>query len=227
VDAYSVCMPSFRFAGTAGERRLLTKRSEPITAGSCDNADHDLILRVGDILEQDASMSSSVGSAPGLHSASFTFEVLDFLGQGSFGQVVRCKVMDRADAVVAVKVIKNHSAYLHQAKTETKILEFLGRLPCSSSASSTGTCCAALTCGPCRVVHLLQSIECKQHLCLAFELLSSSLYDVVKQTQFKGMRLELVREIVTQVRKRFSGCCCPAVVARVLTCTAAFGFRRY
>ena len=217
------------------EKRLLTKRGEPLHPASHDNADHDLIIRVGDLFLHDAGLEKavvspgSVGAAPGAAAVDLRFprgsayEVLDLLGQGSFGQVVRCRVQGRDD-VLAVKVIKNHSAYLHQAKIEIRILEYLDRLArrCPNVASgqdllvkdvpdnssvgnsscgsvSSKTRCGSLTCGPCRIVQLLDCISYKQHLCLAFELLSSSLYDVVKQTQFKGVRLDLVRSIVTQV----------------------------
>jgi len=43
------------------------------------------------------------------------FLVLDQLGAGTFGQVVKCKAMDTGE-VVAVKVIKNHPAYHHQVR---------------------------------------------------------------------------------------------------------------
>lgn len=45
------------------------------------------------------------------------------LGQGTFGQVVRCEDLENMGQHVAVKVIKNKKAYLRQAKIEIRILE--------------------------------------------------------------------------------------------------------
>jgi dual specificity protein kinase YAK1 len=41
--------------------------------------------------------------------------VLDSLGAGTFGQVVKCRDMESGE-VVAIKVIKNHPAYHHQVR---------------------------------------------------------------------------------------------------------------
>jgi dual specificity tyrosine-phosphorylation-regulated kinase 1 len=49
------------------------------------------------------------------------------------------------------------------------------------------------------VVRLLDHFEHKKHQCLVFELLSSSLYDVLQMTKFKGLSLSLIRKIAYQV----------------------------
>ena len=43
----------------------------------------------------------------------------ELLGQGTFGQVVKC-LQEDTNELVAVKVIKNHAAYYHQARTYIK-----------------------------------------------------------------------------------------------------------
>lgn len=48
--------------------------------------------------------------------------ILDVLGQGTFGQVVKCQNM-KTNEVVAVKVIKNKPAYFNQSMMEVAILE--------------------------------------------------------------------------------------------------------
>jgi len=48
--------------------------------------------------------------------------VLDLLGQGTFGQVVKCRKLG-SDEVFAVKIIKSKRAYFNQGLIETKILE--------------------------------------------------------------------------------------------------------
>lgn len=55
--------------------------------------------------------------------------ILDVLGQGTFGQVVKCQNM-RTHDLVAVKVVKNKPAYLQQSKMEVAILELVGVLCC-------------------------------------------------------------------------------------------------
>ena len=50
------------------------------------------------------------------------------------------------------------------------------------------------------LVRMLDSFVHKNHLCLAFELLSLNLYELVKHNRFKGLSLSLLRVFVTQAR---------------------------
>lgn len=50
--------------------------------------------------------------------------ILDILGQGTFGQVVKCQNM-KTHEIVAVKVIKNKPAYFNQSMMEVTILEMV------------------------------------------------------------------------------------------------------
>ena len=50
--------------------------------------------------------------------------ILDVLGQGTFGQVVKCQNM-KTHEVVAVKVVKNKPAYFNQSMMEVTILELV------------------------------------------------------------------------------------------------------
>ena len=52
--------------------------------------------------------------------------ILDILGQGTFGQVVKCQNM-KTHEVVAVKVVKNKPAYFNQSMMEVTILELVRR----------------------------------------------------------------------------------------------------
>ena len=56
------------------------------------------------------------------HSARYL--ILDILGQGTFGQVVKCQNM-KTHEVVAVKVVKNKPAYFNQSMMEVTILELV------------------------------------------------------------------------------------------------------
>lgn len=53
--------------------------------------------------------------------------ILDVLGQGTFGQVVKCQNM-KTQEVVAVKVIKNRTAYFNQSMMEVSVLDLVGSL---------------------------------------------------------------------------------------------------
>lgn len=58
---------------------------------------------------------------------SFTsrYLILDVLGQGTFGQVVKCQNVKTSE-IVAVKVIKNKPAYFNQSMMEVTILQMVG-----------------------------------------------------------------------------------------------------
>lgn len=47
------------------------------------------------------------------------------LGQGTFGQVVKCQNL-KTQEVVAVKVIKNKTAYFNQSMMEVSVLDLVG-----------------------------------------------------------------------------------------------------
>jgi len=53
--------------------------------------------------------------------------ILDILGQGTFGQVVKCQNM-KTHEIVAVKVVKNKPAYFNQSMMEVTILELVSVL---------------------------------------------------------------------------------------------------
>jgi len=52
--------------------------------------------------------------------------ILDVLGQGTFGQVVKCQNL-KTQEVVAVKVIKNRTAYFNQSMMEVSVLDLVCR----------------------------------------------------------------------------------------------------
>ena len=54
----------------------------------------------------------------------YRYEVIDILGKGSFGQVVRC-VDHKTGGLVAIKIIRNKKRFHHQALVEVNILQKL------------------------------------------------------------------------------------------------------
>ena len=95
---------------------MLTKPSKGLKNDGYDNEDSDYILYVNDIL----------GSEEAGHKNRYL--ILDVLGQGTFGQVVKCQNM-KTQEVVAVKVIKNRTAYFNQSMMEVSVLDLVSHAP--------------------------------------------------------------------------------------------------
>jgi dual specificity protein kinase YAK1 len=60
----------------------------------------------------------------GLLSHRNRYLILDVLGQGTFGQVVKCQNL-KTQEVVAVKVVKNRTAYFNQSMMEVSVLDLV------------------------------------------------------------------------------------------------------
>jgi len=60
----------------------------------------------------------------------YRYEIVDILGKGSFGQVVRC-VDHKTGGVVAVKIIRNKKRFHQQALVEVNILQKLREWVCN------------------------------------------------------------------------------------------------
>lgn len=106
-------------------RRTLTNPREPSKNSGYDNIHDDYILRVkgilGDVVKyvhvcRDVSQSQIVNALCGSR-----YEILDLMGQGTFGQVVMCKTLQTGE-LVAIKVIKNQFSYHAQGEKEVAIL---------------------------------------------------------------------------------------------------------
>ena len=52
------------------------------------------------------------------------YEVLEFLGRGTFGQVAKCWKKG-TNEIVAIKILKNHPSYARQGQIEVSILSRL------------------------------------------------------------------------------------------------------
>ena len=106
------------------------------------------------------------------------------LGQGTFGQVAKC-ICQQTGEVVAIKVIKNQTAFYHQARVEVGVLQYLNRLGDADDQH--------------HIVRMHNFFVFKEHLCLVFELLNLNLYELIKQNQFRGLSMRLLRIFLSQV----------------------------
>ncbi|KAK5104983.1 dual specificity protein kinase yak1 [Lithohypha guttulata] len=169
---YRICNPNFKYESSRNPRRVLTKPSKGVKNDGYDNEDSDYILYVNDIL----------GSEDAGHKNRYL--ILDVLGQGTFGQVVKCQNL-RTQEVVAVKVIKNKTAYFNQSMMEVSVLDLLNQKLDKNDDH--------------HLLRLKDTFIHKQHLCLVFELLSVNLYELIKQNQFRGLSTTLVRVFAQQL----------------------------
>uniref|UniRef100_A0A8C5D376 non-specific serine/threonine protein kinase n=1 Tax=Gouania willdenowi TaxID=441366 RepID=A0A8C5D376_GOUWI len=117
-----------------------------------------------------------------LCSLKHSYEVLEFLGRGTFGQVVKCWKRG-TNEVVAVKILKNHPSYARQGQIE---VEILARLSNENAEEHN-------------VVRALECFQHRSHTCLVFEMLEQNLYDFLKQNKFSPLPLKVIRPILLQV----------------------------
>lgn len=119
-----------------------------------------------------------------LQSKSALYEVLEYLGKGTFGQVVKCWEKG-SNRLVAVKITKDHPNYRRQAEHEIQILHKL-----MISIPNYDTSC---------LVKALDVFNHFGHTCIVFEMLQQNLYDYLKSTDFKPSPLSFIRPVIHQV----------------------------
>lgn len=107
------------------------------------------------------------------------------MGKGSFGQVV-CAYDRENKCEVAIKIIKSRKPFLVQARTEIEILSKILEKDDNDESN---------------IVRLLDQFIYRNHQCLVFELLSFNLYELLKNTKFRGVSLTLIRKFSKNLLK--------------------------
>ncbi|GAN04982.1 kinase-like protein [Mucor ambiguus] len=118
----------------------------------------------------------------------YRYEILEELGRGSFGQVVKCYDHKTA-STVAVKLIRNKKRFYAQAKTEVKILSDLVRWDPEDRHHN---------------VKMTDSFYFRNHLCIACECLSMNLYEFIKINNFQGFHITLIKRFTIQLLRSLS-----------------------
>mmetsp|Transcript_69789 Transcript_69789/g.226991 ORF Transcript_69789/g.226991 Transcript_69789/m.226991 type:complete len:1019 (-) Transcript_69789:261-3317(-) len=177
VETYNRCSKDYQYSLESAPKRVLTKITEATHNNGWDNGEHDYICKVGDTIMNEAGRK--------------TYEIQDWLGQGTFGQVIKVQQQDSPDVPqMALKIIKNKPAYFNQARVEVKVLS---RLNTEFDAEDKH-----------RIIRMLDYFVWRKHLCVVFELLSMNLYDVLKQNYFKGVTLNSIRVVSMQLLEALS-----------------------
>ncbi|TFK42822.1 hypothetical protein BDQ12DRAFT_662973 [Crucibulum laeve] len=113
----------------------------------------------------------------------YRYEVVGSLGKGSFGQVLHCRDHCTGESV-AVKIIRNKKRFHHQALVEIKILDNLRKWDSD---------------GKHHVLKMTEHFYFRNHLCIATELLSINLYELIKANGFVGFTTALIRRFTNQM----------------------------
>lgn len=204
---------------TQGDDSSHKKERKLYNEGYDDN-NHDYIIKNGEKFLDRYEIDSLIGKKSwwwmrSSHWIETHVASLLSTGKGSFGQVV--KAFDHEEQChVAIKIIKNKKPFLNQAQIEVKLLEMMNRAD-ADNKYYIGE--------PSAIVHLpssmnqifqtkhllinisrrLVSVKLKRHfmwrnhLCLVFELLSYNLYDLLRNTNFRGVSLNLTRKFAQQL----------------------------
>ena len=85
----------------------------------------------------------------------YRYEILEVIGKGSFGQVIRA-IDHKTNDQIAIKIIRNKKRFHQQALVEVKILEHLTKRDKDCNHN---------------VIHMLDFFYFRNHLCITFELL--------------------------------------------------------
>lgn len=103
---------------------------------------------------------------------------------------------------VAIKIIKNKKPFLNQARIEIQLLELINKHDADSkyyigNSSKSEIYLFTVICF--FAVKFKHHFVMRNHLCLCFELLSYNLYDLLRNTGFRGVSLNLTRKFAQQL----------------------------
>lgn len=111
------------------------------------------------------------------------FIILQLLGQGTFGKVVKC--YDKLNRQhVAIKIIRNIPKYRDAAKIELRILATLKRY----DNENLNHC-----------IHLRECFDYRGHICIVTDLLKISLYDYLENNKFIPFPGSQVQSVAKQL----------------------------
>jgi hypothetical protein len=129
----------------------------------------------------------------------YRYEILNILGQGSFGNVFKCR--DHKTGVdVAIKVIRNEKRFVHQSEVELKVLHLLSlknnKMSINEAKENDNT---NINIYSHNFIQLLSSFDFRKHKCFVFPLHDINIYEYLKLHNFQGCSTRFVRRVAIQL----------------------------
>ncbi|TKS77719.1 Homeodomain-interacting protein kinase 2 [Collichthys lucidus] len=110
------------------------------------------------------------------------YQVLDFIGEGVFGRVARCRNQKTGNQV-AVKIQKNNKYVTQIVQDEIKILQAIRCLDPEKNS----------------IVNFIEDFRFNNLFCLAFEMLDRSLWDLIEERGWIPLSLNEIRPVTHQL----------------------------
>ncbi|XP_043225674.1 uncharacterized protein LOC122383389 [Amphibalanus amphitrite] len=136
-------------------------------------------------LQQNGGFDDEHGSyvkVPHDHIA-YRYEILEVIGRGSFGQVIRA-LDHKTNTQVAIKIIRNKKRFHQQALMEVKILDHLRRRDKE---------------GGYNIIHMLDYFYFRNHLCVTFQLMGLNLFELIKKNNYQGVSMSLIKKFAASM----------------------------
>ncbi|XP_061074734.1 dual specificity tyrosine-phosphorylation-regulated kinase 4-like [Conger conger] len=103
----------------------------------------------------------------------YRYEILEKLGQGSFGLVLKC-LDHKTKEQVALKIIHNQKSANRMALRELEILDVIRKEDSENCYN---------------VIHMKEHMTFRNHICIVFELQGMDLYKLIRNNNFHGFTL--------------------------------------
>ncbi|GAY47275.1 hypothetical protein WN943_013470 [Citrus x changshan-huyou] len=110
------------------------------------------------------------------------YKIHSKMGEGTFGQVLECWDRERKE-MVAIKIVRGIKKYREAAMIEIEVLQQLAKHDKGGN----------------RCVQIRNWFDYRNHICIVFEKLGSSLYDFLRKNNYRSFPIDLVREIARQL----------------------------
>lgn len=133
----------------------------------------------------------------------YRYEISSVLGNGSFGNVVKCWDKKYSSAggdknkIVAIKIINNDLNWSVQAVYEIKMLQHLNKV--ASKMPMDDPYLEEYGNKSCPVLTYYDHFNFRGHMCIVTEALSLNLYSMLEIVHFKGLSLNLLRIFMKKI----------------------------
>ncbi|KAG4190867.1 hypothetical protein ERO13_A07G055900v2 [Gossypium hirsutum] len=118
----------------------------------------------------------------GRNSVAAADKIQSKMGEGTFGQVLECWDRERKE-MVAIKIVRGIKKYHEAAMIEIEMLQQLGKHDKGGN----------------RCVQIRNWFDYRNHICIVFEKLGPSLYDFLRNNNYRSFPIDLVRDIGRQL----------------------------